>query len=169
MNFADEVNQIKLIRNQVENTERESARQRVKENFALWIQHYIDNLEEIKDAIRNDASQGKVESVVVQDVLRIQPPIFGSRSTRIIGGLPPNKGLVLRGEDNDFECAKGSLLISRPDSRGFNGRWYYVDERAGKSVIINEKLIELWELLESIGLRPFFSGGMDSASLCVRL
>ena len=169
MNFADELNQIKKDRNQRINEEKENTHQKAKERFSSWIQQNIDNLESIKDAIRNDASQGKKESVIISNVLKVEPPIFGRTTTKVFGGTPPSKGLVLGRQSNEYECARGSLLTSRHEPQGFNGKWYYIDETAGKSVILDEKLIELWELLESLGLRPFFSGGMDSASLCVRL
>lgn len=169
MSFADEINQIKKDRNQRINEEKEKTHQTAKEQFASWIQQSIDNIEIIKEGIRNDASQGKKESVIISSVLKIEPPIFGRTTTKVFGGTPPSKGLVLGRRSNDYECARGSLLTSRHEPQGFNGKWYYVDETVGKPVILDEKLIELWELLESLGLRPFFSGGMDSASLCVRL
>jgi len=171
MSFADELNQIKKDRNQRINEEKEDAHQKAKEQFVAWVQQSIDSLESIKDRIRNDASQGKTKSVIISNVFKVAPPIFGRSTTKVFGGTPPSKGLVL-GRDrqsSEYECARGSLLTSRHEPQGFNGKWYYIDETAGKSVILDEKLIELWELLESLGLRPFFSGGMDSASLCVHL
>ncbi len=169
MSFADELSQIKRDRNQRINENKEDARLKAKEQFSSWIQQSIENLEDIKDRIRSGASQGENKSVILSNVLKVEPPIFGRTTTKVFGGKPPSMGLVLGRQSNEYECARGSLLASRHDPQGFNGKWYYIDETAGKSVIFDEKLIELWELLESLGLRPFFSGGMDSASLCVRL
>lgn len=170
-NFIDEIHNLKKARADNVNDEVTKLRKRVKDNFVSWIQQTIDNIESIKNDIRREVSLGKSEYVVLSRVFRIEAPIFSSTTTKIIAGTPPNLTIMqsrrIHGE-YDYECAKSSLLTSRYDNAGFNGRWYYVDENMGKSVILDVKLVELWELLESLGLRPFFNGGMESAHLSVR-
>lgn len=113
----------------------------------------------------------KSESVVLSKVLKIEQPIFGRTNTRVIAGTPP-KTTIMQSRKlyrDEYQCAKGSLLTRKIDHAGINGQWYYLDETLGKSVILDDKLIELLDLLESLGLRPFFNGNMDSTNLCVRL
>ncbi|MEW6996240.1 hypothetical protein AADZ86_00845 [Colwelliaceae bacterium BS250] len=68
-----------------------------------------------------------------------------------------------------YECACPSLLKGKLNPYDFDNVWYNIDTDAGKSVIKDRKLIELWELLEVNGLKPFFSGGDYSAHLCVHI
>ncbi|MEW6997761.1 hypothetical protein AADZ86_08655 [Colwelliaceae bacterium BS250] len=68
-----------------------------------------------------------------------------------------------------YECVSPSLLQGKRNPHSFNEVWYSIDTEAGKSVIKDDKLIELWELLEENELKPFFSGGDISAHLCVHI
>ncbi|WP_029134081.1 hypothetical protein [Sedimenticola selenatireducens] len=111
----------------------------------------MNSLEEIKEGIKAAASQGKSEYTVISRLVSISPPFF--KTTTEIEG---------------YQCVKTILLTSEPNSQGFNGRWYFVNTKAGKDAILDEELKQLWNLLESLGLRPFFSGGAIAADLCVR-
>jgi hypothetical protein len=174
MNFANEINQIKKDRNQNINVEKNKTRQEIKNNFAFWIQETIDDIENVKEGIKSDVLQGKNASVVMSKVLRIHPLDFDGLPLRVLSGNPPDttimkKSKLHREYDNQYECVKSSLLPSKLDWKGLNGRLHYIDKTVGKRVILDDKLIELWELLESMGLRPFFHTYHGTADLCVRL
>ena len=169
MNFIDEVNQIKNQKKREIRDDERSREQKKKDQFIARVQYYIDNFEEVKDGIKQAASEGSDTYTVIPRVLDIKPPIFGNSRTKVYGSAPRTGGISPGdGSVKKYECAKGELLTSEPNAQGFNGRWYFVDTKAGKSVIIDKTLLELWELLESLGVRPFFEGGMDSGSLCVQ-
>jgi hypothetical protein len=110
------------------------------------------------------------EHIVILNIIDVHFDLNGV-STKIYANTSSRSGLVLikdRWKIKRYECVKASLLTSQPNELGFNGRWYFLNPQAGKSVILDEKLIELWELLESLGVRPFFSGQIGSGHLCVK-
>lgn len=126
-------------------------KQRDKEEFRKLITETINDLEKIKGKMLESAKQGRNTYTILHNFISINPPFF--RQTTSIEG---------------YKCVKPDILTSRPHPQGFNGQWYEVDNSAGKKMIIDSKLTQLWEALEELGVKPFFDGGCDSASLCVR-
>jgi len=174
INFLDEINQIKKDQNHSVNVEKTQLRRHIKDRFVSWIQQTIDDLENVKEGIKSDASQRRTSSVVMSKVLKVDPLEFDGATLRVIAGISPNITLMQgrnlhRGFDCQYECINTSLLPTKFDRRGLNGRLHYVDETVGKHVILDDKLIELWELLESNGLKPFFYTHYDNVDLHVRI
>ena len=163
MGFMDEVNQIKRERNKRVSGENRDTHALEKEIFRAKVQAVIDEIEEVKAGIKSAASKGQDSYMVMSRILEVHPPVFG-KSTEIFAYTSSLRSRVA----NKYRCVKASLLTSEPDPQGFNGRWYFLDPKAGKSVILDEKLLELWELLESLGVYPFFSGQMHSGDLRVK-
>jgi hypothetical protein len=173
MSFSEEVNHIKKDTRSNIDDEKAYLRKRTKDWFVLWVQQTIDNLESIKEAIKIDASQGKNSSVVMSQVLNIEPLAFDCATLRVTAGVSPNVPIMqsrrlLLEYDYQYECINSSLLPKQFNRRGLNGTLRYIDETVGKSVILDGTLIELWELLESIGLRPFFQTRYSMVDLCVQ-
>lgn len=126
-------------------------KQREKEEFRELISETIKDIEKLKVKMLEYAKQGHNTFTILDHFISINPPFFKG-STSIKG----------------YKCVKSSILTSRPHAQGFNGQWYEVDREAGKEIIIDTQLLKLWEALELLGVKPFFDGGCNSASLCVR-
>ena len=173
MSFSEEVQLIKKEHQISIDAEETYLRQQSKARFVSWVQQTIDNLNIIKENIKIDASQGKSSSVVMSQVLNIEPLAFDCASLKITAGISPNVPIMqsrrlVRDYDYQYECIKISLLPMQFNRRGLNGKLHYIDETVGKSVILDEKLVEFWELLESIGLRPFFQTRNSMVDLRVK-
>ncbi|MBW3513770.1 MULTISPECIES: hypothetical protein [unclassified Shewanella] len=194
MKFMDEVKQIKLTN---ENNIFEARSKRELEevaDFKSRIQGYIDNIEKIKNDILDAVRKGSEKHTIISHIFDVAAPIFNSTETKIFAHITSDEPCakerrlkmmvsllqgvndnskadeitsVISKESYRYECVRPSLLTSEYHSQGFNQKWYFIDTKAGKSVILDKKLIELWELLESLGLRPFFSGDIHKVDLCV--
>ena len=150
MGFLDEVNEIKQERQQRLVNEKVRKQEQEKNDFRKRIQEAVNSLEEIKEGIKAAAARGDNKYTVINRLVSISPPFF-KNTTEIEG----------------YQCVKTTILTSEHNSQGFNGRWYFVNINAGKEVILDEELMQFWKMLESLGLRPFFYGGANSADLCV--
>jgi hypothetical protein len=122
-----------------------------KHEFRTLITETLNDIETIKGKMLESAKQGHNTFTILDNFISINPPFF--RQTTSIEG---------------YKCVKPAILTSRPHPEGFNRQWYEVDSSAGKGIIIDSKLVLLWEALEELGVTPYFDGGCNSASLCVR-
>ena len=178
MGFIDEIKHIKQQKSKSDLAEEQSFTQREKEKFQKRMQSIIDNLENVKEEIKKAAENGEDTYTVVSRIVDVQAPIFGN-TTNIYA---ITEGITLEGHPRPrlgsragsrlklkrYQCVESTLLISEYHSQGFNGRWYFLNTKAGKSVILDQKLAELWDRLLSLGVRPFFSGQIGSGDLRVQ-
>lgn len=194
MEFIDEIRKIKSTRTEKIREARLNREREEVEDFEARIQSYINDFEKIKLGVLDATRKGYKKYTVIAHVFDVEAPIFNRTQTKVFAHITGNEPhahrralqpferslkslndedankdelLIEVKEFDRYECAMPWLLTSEYNSSGFNGRWYFIDTSAGKSVILDKKLIELWELLESVGLRPFFSGDFNKADLCV--
>lgn len=190
----DEIKKIKLVKENNIRKEKINRKLEEVEDFKARIQGYIDNIEKIKNDILDAVRKGREKHTIIYHIFDVSAPIFNSTETKIFAHITSDephakerrlrmmvsllKGVKDNSKEDEitsfiskesyrYECVRPSLLTSEYHSQGFNQKWYFIDTKAGKSVILDKKLIELWELLESLGLRPFFSGDIHKVDLCV--
>ena len=149
MKFSDELKSAKRQHAEQASQETRTKREVKRAEFHARVERVCSNIDELKEAIKKTARAGGNRYRVMRDVATVS---FDPQEPQGVGV-------------GDYKSVKRSLLVKIPEvsfSPGrvsANGDGPKANEHAGKEVIADDKLLELWTTLENLGVRPYFSGG----------